>query len=263
MKRFTALGLLSFLLVPFAHAVSCGTLAAPTTCTLTTQGRIYTLTDFTLIASNATGGAVAYTAADISIDLATGGGGSALVTFDRVGSNGVFFVNAGETRGFTVRYDVTVAAVNSGAVAISSPFVVNIPGVSTAGNGFGAVQMTPTFNLNGFTCLATQASHSANCVIPSGQPRTFTVGSALNQTGGTGNVSFTQFTNLLTTEFIPTPGIDVDGNGTAQALTDGLLIVRYILGLRGNALIAGATGAPGATRTTSAAIESYLQSITP
>jgi len=263
MKRLTALALLSFLLVPFAHAVSCGTLAAPTTCTLTTQGRIYTLSAFQLNNSTAGGGAVAYTAADISIDISTGGGGTALVTFDRSGANGVFFVNPGETRSFTVSYNVAVASVDSGAVAISSPFTVNIPNVSSTGNAFGGVQMIPTFSLNGFSCLATQAAHSANCVIPGGQARTFSVGSILTQTGGTGNISFSQFTNLLNTEFIPTPGVDVDGNGTAQALTDGLLIVRYLLGLRGNALIAGATGAPGATRTTSTAIESYLQSITP
>src|SRR5204863_248105 len=38
------------------------------------------------------------------------------------------------------------------------------------------------------------------------------------------------------------PALDVDGNGTADALTDGLLIMRYMSGLRGSALIAGAVG---------------------
>ena len=42
---------------------------------------------------------------------------------------------------------------------------------------------------------------------------------------------------------------DIDGDGRYDALTDGLLIVRYLFGLRGVALVAGATGA-GATRTT-------------
>ena len=56
------------------------------------------------------------------------------------------------------------------------------------------------------------------------------------------------------------PKFDVDGNGNVDALTDGLLTIRYLFGLRGGALVAGAIGT-GATRTTSAAIETYLQSI--
>jgi len=56
--------------------------------------------------------------------------------------------------------------------------------------------------------------------------------------------------------------LDVDGNGTTDALTDGLLIIRYLFGLRGAELISGAVGA-GATRTTSDAIEFYIQSLMP
>ena len=55
--------------------------------------------------------------------------------------------------------------------------------------------------------------------------------------------------------------LDVDGNGTADAFTDGLLIIRYMFGLRGPALTAGAIGA-GATRT-AAEIETYIQSVMP
>lgn len=56
--------------------------------------------------------------------------------------------------------------------------------------------------------------------------------------------------------------LDIDGNGTADALTDGLLIIRYRFGLRGDALIAAAVS-PGATRTTAATIEAYLQTLMP
>ena len=56
------------------------------------------------------------------------------------------------------------------------------------------------------------------------------------------------------------PKFDVDGNGQVDALTDGVLILRYLFGVRGNALIANAIG-PGATRSTIVTIESYLQSI--
>ena len=55
--------------------------------------------------------------------------------------------------------------------------------------------------------------------------------------------------------------LDIDGNGSVEALTDGLLVVRYTFGLRGQALIQGVIG-QGATRTTAAQIESYLASLT-
>ena len=57
------------------------------------------------------------------------------------------------------------------------------------------------------------------------------------------------------------PILDVDGNGQADVLTDGLLVIRYLFGLRGGNLIAGAVG-PGATRTTNTAIEAYIQALT-
>jgi hypothetical protein len=58
------------------------------------------------------------------------------------------------------------------------------------------------------------------------------------------------------------PALDVDGNGQADALTDGLLIIRYLFGLRGNSLVAGAVD-PLATRKTASEIESYIQSLMP
>ena len=50
---------------------------------------------------------------------------------------------------------------------------------------------------------------------------------------------------------------DVDGNGEVDALTDGLLVLRYLFELRGEALIGGVI-ADDATRTTAASIEAYL-----
>ena len=61
----------------------------------------------------------------------------------------------------------------------------------------------------------------------------------------------------------PTPSIDVDGNGTYDPLIDGLLLIRYLSGPRGNALVAGTLGATGATRTNAMDIELYLKSLTP
>lgn len=56
--------------------------------------------------------------------------------------------------------------------------------------------------------------------------------------------------------------LDIDGNGSLDALTDGLLIVRYLFGLRGSQLISNTVG-PNATRSTAAQVETYIQSLMP
>lgn len=50
----------------------------------------------------------------------------------------------------------------------------------------------------------------------------------------------------------------IDGNGQIDALTDGLLTLRYLFGLEGGTLIAGVV-APDATRTTAVDIETHLR----
>jgi hypothetical protein len=50
---------------------------------------------------------------------------------------------------------------------------------------------------------------------------------------------------------------DIDGNGATDALTDGLLILRYFFGFRGATLVTGAVGA-GCTRCDAPAIEGFI-----
>ena len=57
------------------------------------------------------------------------------------------------------------------------------------------------------------------------------------------------------------PVIDVDGDGQADKFTDGILIVRYLFGMRGSALVANAVS-PNATRS-AAQIEAYIASLLP
>jgi hypothetical protein len=60
--------------------------------------------------------------------------------------------------------------------------------------------------------------------------------------------------------------LDIDGNGTIDAATDGLLILRYLLGFRDAALISDAVGTcppMGTCRTTAPAITAYLQLLAP
>lgn len=52
--------------------------------------------------------------------------------------------------------------------------------------------------------------------------------------------------------------LDVDGNGNVSAATDGVLLLRYLLGLRDAALTSGGVVGSGATRSTPAAIEAFL-----
>jgi subtilisin-like proprotein convertase family protein len=57
------------------------------------------------------------------------------------------------------------------------------------------------------------------------------------------------------------PLLDVDGDGAVEALTDGLLVLRYLFGFRGAVLITGAVDLLGCSRCDDAAIESHLASI--
>ena len=56
----------------------------------------------------------------------------------------------------------------------------------------------------------------------------------------------------------PDVNLDADGNGQASALTDGILIVRYLFGLTGDDLTAGNVLAQDATRTTADDIAAFL-----
>ena len=56
--------------------------------------------------------------------------------------------------------------------------------------------------------------------------------------------------------------LDIDGNGESKALSDGLLLIRYLFGFTDDALTVGAIG-EGATRDTSEAIEAYISDRVP
>jgi hypothetical protein len=55
---------------------------------------------------------------------------------------------------------------------------------------------------------------------------------------------------------------DIDNSGTLDALTDGLILLRYAFGLRGVNLVSGAISSD-ATRTLAADIEAYIESHMP
>ena len=61
---------------------------------------------------------------------------------------------------------------------------------------------------------------------------------------------------------IPLKILDIDANGSVDALTDALMVLRYLFGLRGQGLINGAI-ADNAMRTEAADVEAYIQSLMP
>jgi len=87
-------------------------------------------------------------------------------------------------------------------------------------------------------------------------------GSALISGTVASNATFTSATDIEAQ--IQNLGIlvDIDGNGQIDALTDGLLMLRYLFGLEGDVLIAGVV-AQNATRVTAAEIEAHLAGLTP
>jgi hypothetical protein len=58
------------------------------------------------------------------------------------------------------------------------------------------------------------------------------------------------------------PLLDLDGNGQVEAIYDGLILMRYLFGLRGDALITNALGS-NPTRQTGTAIQNYLTPLLP
>ncbi|MDY6988729.1 MAG: hypothetical protein SWQ30_11815 [Thermodesulfobacteriota bacterium] len=78
----------------------------------------------------------------------------------------------------------------------------------------------------------------------------------VNVTKSEGEIGYT-FAGLGSTLSIHPFNLDVDGNGVADALTDGILILRYLFGFTGDTLVAGAVG-DNCTPCTAAEIETYL-----
>lgn len=56
--------------------------------------------------------------------------------------------------------------------------------------------------------------------------------------------------------------LDIDGNGKAEPLTDGMLLIRYLYGFSGDSLVSGAIGS-NATRNTAEAVEDYIKERVP
>jgi hypothetical protein len=106
------------------------------------------------------------------------------------------------------------------------------------------------FQVNTFT-----VGHQSHPAVASDADGDFVV--AWSDTGQDGS-SYGIFAQLFDDPILA----DVDGNGVADPLTDGLLLLRYMFGFRGLTLITGAVDLLGCKRCNVPMIEAYLAEIT-
>jgi hypothetical protein len=121
---------------------------------------------------------------------------------------------------------------------------------------------TVEFSVAGQACNdVTDANGVASCVVTPPAEGFFTLHGEFDGTAQH-RPSSDSGLFLVTGDLPPcdTDCLDVDLDGTVAPLTDGLLILRYLFGFTGPALVTGALG-NGATRTSPAAIVAYLDSI--
>lgn len=169
---------------------------------------------------------------------------------------------------FLSGHDITTSA--PGAAPKTYAFTTNLPGDSAGKKfligttAFAALNIvTPDYIVpnkflfipGGTIIFAGGADSVTYAALPT------TGNQAIAHDGSLVSATATNFAGQSAAVNVPPPvqasAMDIDQNGIVDALTDGLLLLRYTFGLRGNALVAGAIG-PGAARNTSGAIEAYL-----
>ena len=97
--------------------------------------------------------------------------------------------------------------------------------------------------------------YNANFTIVSGQPIGTTTDVNFSSSSVAAGYALQASSSTVTVG--QNVNLDIDGNGTVDALTDGVLVVRYMFGFTGSTLIDGAIGS-GAIRTTATQITTYL-----
>ena len=176
-------------------------------------------------------------------------GGSGAVVFGRA-------LAADSAGNFTLAGDFTTAN-------LTSPPVARI-----------GVRDAYTFKLDGSTgavLLAKSFSGSGASVFGQGVAVNSTAATCLGGYFQDGNLTTPPLTRIGSKDALivcapdvatAAPVLDIDANQQYDALTDGLILLRYLFGLTGNSMISNAIG-PGATRVDPAAITLYLDQVRP
>jgi hypothetical protein len=228
-----ALSVLSGLTAAASFGASCGTVASPTSCSITVGGtNIFTVSNFNLVNAGGSGGGQTYTGEDIAIDIGSGGGLSMVLTFSHneagPSSGTVFFNNAGQASNFTFSYDLELTTAVPGTASLIDPLTVALGLSSFAGNGQSAVQLS-TSGVQGL-CQATTVTTSDTCNLPLVLSNPLSFGNIVSMSGNAGNTSIGTFTNLFQSDFTADQGSGVPEPSTFALLGLGLgaaAIARY------------------------------------
>jgi len=174
-------------------------------------------------------------------------------------------------------FNFTAMVTDNSPVAAGGPFSMAVPYAVTVAKAdqvitFGALA-DRVVDSGSFTITATADSGlavsfvsitTAVCSVSGGVVTMLTPGACAIRATQVGDPNFNAATPVdrsFTVKPIASPQVlDVDGDGEYDALTDGLVVLRYLFGLTGNALVNGAVGS-GATRKDAAAILSYLHTV--
>lgn len=174
-----------------------------------------------------------------------------------------------DTTTHTLRVSATFATLTTASTAahihccVAAPGNVGIATATPAFPGFPLGVTSGTFDQTYDTTLAVtwnSAFIAANGGTAASAEAVFATGLAAGQAYF--NIHTSSFPGGEIRSFLAAQVLDIDANGRVDALSDGLLLLRYIFGLRGPSLVTGAVGT-GAARSTSAAIEAYLLSLIP
>jgi len=133
--------------------------------------------------------------------------------------------------------------------------------IARTGSGSGSVSANAGSINCGATCSGAYTSGTALTLTANAVGGGLFTG-WLGPCTGTGPCTFTvggdtTVTATFAAAGVGSPKLDIDGSGGYDALSDGLLVMRYLLGLGDPALIAGTLGS-GAMRTTTSSVASYL-----
>lgn len=159
--------------------------------------------------------------AEDSVDTAT-------ITLERIGDN---------TQTLTVNYQL------SGTATLGQDYIIN---PNTGSATFMAGESETTLVIGMFDDEEIEADETIVFSIQTGNGY---------QPGQSGSVSLL----IKDTDEVC---FDVDGNGVVDALTDGITLTRYLIGLRGDAMIQNSLAISGATRTTAETVTNFIETHT-
>ena len=163
---------------------------------------------------------------------------------------------------------------------VNIPYISNIPANAFRQNNLATITIP-----SGVTSIDTGAFAENDLIIAffNGRPPNIIgspfINTVLNEVYYCDDNSHGLWDNIIINGIIPQPNpscdfngspiepvsyatFDIDQSGSVDALSDGLILLRYFFNLRGEALIAGVIS-PNANRTSAADIEAYIESHMP